>query len=88
MATSIKKRCCNKISDEFKESYASVLVAPDLKKAVDEVESGQLCPCITAWCTTCQAPYLLTTCMDLFPMASAHHAHMLVQHRLRVNKED
>jgi hypothetical protein len=82
-------RCCSKISDEFKASYASVLVAPDLEKAVTEVESGQLCPCITAWCSSCQAPYLLTTSLDLFPTASAHHAHMLVlHHKFRVNKED
>lgn len=82
------KRCCTRISDEFKASYASVLVASDLENAVTEVESGQLCPCITAWCSSCQAPYLLTTCVDLFPTVSAHHAHMLVLHKLRVNKKE
>ena len=80
-------RCCSKIRGEFRPSYASMLVAPDLEGAVQAVEAGPLCPCITAWCSQCQAPYMLTSSIDRFPLASAHHAHMLVLHSLRAKSE-
>ncbi len=70
-------RCCSAIPDEFAPSYASVLVAPDLRQAVRELEGGKLVPCVTAWCSACQAPYLITVSLDAFPSPSAHHAHML-----------
>jgi hypothetical protein len=70
-------RCCNTIPDEFSPSYASILMAKDLESAVGELESGKLIPCITAWCNTCQAPYLLTSSVSWFKSPSAHHAHML-----------
>ncbi len=63
-------RCCNAIPDEFAPSYASILMAKDLKDAVGELESGKLIPCITA-------PYLITLSLPLFKSPSAHHAHML-----------
>lgn len=71
-------RCCNRIADEFAPSYASVVVAPDLQSAVEAVEQGPLQSSITAWCSKCKAPYLLTGSLDMFPCPSAHHAHMLV----------
>ena len=68
---------CSAIPGEFLPSYASVLVAEDLQSAVRELEDGQLIPCITAWCSACQRPYLLTASIGLFASPSAHHAHML-----------
>jgi hypothetical protein len=70
-------RCCTTIPDEFAPSYASIVVTDDLQRAVRELENGKLTPCITAWCSACQAPYLLTASMGLFPSPSAHHAHIL-----------
>lgn len=73
-------RCCSPIKNEFSPSYASVLVAGDgdsLKTAVSELERGHLRPCITSWCSCCQAPYLITSSMGLFKSPSEHHAHML-----------
>lgn len=70
-------RCCVPIPDEFTPSYASVLVAPDLQAAVQEVERGMLLPCITAWCYNCRRPYLLTSSSGAFHSISAHHAHMI-----------
>lgn len=70
-------RCCNAIPNEFAPSYASVLVAKDLQAAVEAVESGKLKPCITAWCSACQAPYLITNSIGAFKSPSAHHAHMI-----------
>ncbi len=77
-------RCCSAIPDEFKPSYASVLVAEDLGKAVKDLESGKLTPCITAWCSACQAPYLITSSIRAFACPSAHHAHMLTLARRRL----
>jgi hypothetical protein len=76
-------RCCSPIADEFKPSYASVLVygadPRRLEEAVDEAETKQrLASCFTAWCPKCYGPYLLTTGMDEFPSPSAHHTHQLV----------
>lgn len=71
-------RCCSAIPDEFVPSYASVVVAKDLQAAVREVESGKLKPCITAWCSNCRAPYLITASINSFASPSAHHAHMVV----------
>lgn len=76
-------RCCTRITDEFKPSYASVLVygqdPSSLEQAVSELETKQrITSCFTAWCPTCQGPYLLTTDLDAFPSASAHHTHQLV----------
>ena len=75
-------RCCTPISDEFKPSYASVLVhGPDpekLRDAVRAAESKQrLTSCFTAWCPDCAGTYLLTTELDAFPAPSAHHTHQL-----------
>jgi hypothetical protein len=70
-------RCCTPVAGEFVPCYASVLVAPDLKKAVEELEQGQLQSSVTAWCPSCQAPYLLTGAMGLFASPSAHHAHVI-----------
>ena len=74
-------RCCMPISGEFTPSYASILVTPNLKDAVEEVEQGPLQSSITALCTTCKTPYLMTGALDLFPSPSAHHAHMIVLSR-------
>lgn len=71
-------RCCNAIPGEFTPSYASVLVAQDLQAAVRELEAEKLRPCITAWCSKCRAPYLITASLKSFASPSAHHAHMLV----------
>ena len=62
--------------DEFKPSYASVVLG-DLEAKVARVEQGPLLPCVTAWCSRCRAPYLLTSALALFPCPSAHHAHMV-----------
>jgi hypothetical protein len=71
------RRCCAPIPNEFAPSYASVLASQDLPKDIKELEAGQLQPCLTAWCPTCQAPYLITAALPLFKSPSAHHAHML-----------
>jgi hypothetical protein len=76
-------RCCTRIKDEFKPSYASVLVhGPDprkLEEAVTEAETKhRLTSCFTAWCPKCYGPYLLTTGIDEFPSPSAHHTHQLL----------
>jgi hypothetical protein len=71
-------RCCDAIPGEFAPSYASVLVASDLQAAVRELEAEKLRPCITAWCSNCRAPYLITASLNSFEYPSAHHAHMLV----------
>ena len=70
-------RCCTVIPDEFFPSYASVLSSRDLRKDIKELEAGPLHPCLTAWCSACKAPYLLTTALHLFKLPSEHHAHML-----------
>ncbi len=70
-------RCCDAIPGEFAPSYASILMAKDLEKAVGELENGKLIPCVTAWCNVCRAPYLITLSVPLFKSPSAHHAHML-----------
>ena len=73
-------RCCNPIISEFAPSYAGVLVAGGVDRmeaAVKELEAGHIRPCITAWCSHCQAPYLITASMGLFKSPSEHHAHML-----------
>ena len=74
-------RCCVPVADEFAPCYASVLVAPDLKGAVSEIENGPLLSSITAWCSVCKAPYLLTGALPLFPTPSAHHAHVIAMSR-------
>jgi hypothetical protein len=71
-------RCCEPIQGEFVPCYASVLVNSDMQAAVRELEGGKLKPCITAWCSACHAPYLITASIKAFPSPSAHHAHMLV----------
>lgn len=83
-ATTNMPRCCHPIADEFKPSYASVLVyGPDapakLEDAVRDAESRQrITSCFTAWCSSCQRPYLLTTDLAGFPCPSAHHTHQLL----------
>lgn len=74
-------RCCNPITGEFSPSYASMLVAPDLKGAVSSIEEAPLQASITAWCSACKGPYFLTGTMGMFPSPSAHHAHMIVLSR-------
>ena len=71
-------RCCDPIQGEFKPCYASIMVSPDLKRAVEEVEQAPLQSSITAWCTVWKAPYLLTGALHMFPTPAAHHAHMIV----------
>jgi hypothetical protein len=75
-------RCCEHIIGEFVPCYASVLVAPDLKKAVETMEQAALQASVTAWCSKCKRPYLLTGAMDMFPSPSAHHAHVITLSRL------
>jgi hypothetical protein len=73
-------RCCDPIENEFAPSYAGVLVAGGvncMEAAVKELESGPLRPCITAWCSNCRAPYLITSSVGSFKSPSEHHAHML-----------
>ena len=74
-------RCCTPVTGEFVHCYASILVAPDLKQAVEELERGPLQSSVTAWCSSCQAPYLLTGAMGLFAFPSAHHAHVITLSR-------
>ena len=76
-------RCCTRIRDEFRPSYASVLVhGPDplaLQNAVHDLERNhRITSCFTAWCSHCQGPYLLTTDIDEFKTPSAHHTHQLL----------
>ena len=76
-------RCCTRIQDEFKPSYASVLVHGQdpaaLEQAVRDIETRQrVTSCFTAWCSRCASPYLLTTDLDAFPAPSAHHTHQLL----------
>lgn len=75
-------RCCQRIQDEFKPSYASVLAhGPDpeaLRTAVARLEDDtRITSCFTAWCPNCSQTYLLTTDLDNFPAPSAHHTHQL-----------
>ena len=77
------RRCCTRIQDEFRPSYASVLVygkdPAALEQAVRDAETKQrLTSCFTAWCPACYEPYLLTTDLENFPSPSAHHTHQLV----------
>ena len=71
------RRCCTPIPNEFHPSYASILASGDLQRDVNAIEAGPLLPCLTAWCSTCQAPYLITAGMGMFNTPSEHHAHML-----------
>lgn len=76
-------RCCHRIEDEFRPSYASVVVYGSdpikLEQAVRDAESQQrITSCFTAWCPTCARTYLLTTDIHAFPSPSAHHTHQLV----------
>ncbi len=76
-------RCCTRIHDEFRPSFASVLVYGSdpikLEEAVRAAESDQrITSCFTAWCSRCHGPYLLTTDLASFPTPSAHHTHQLV----------
>lgn len=75
-------RCCQPIHGEFEPSYASVLVHGGLgeKQRADlrAAEEGAIVSCFTAWCPSCQRPYLLTEDVGMFPSASAHHAHKLI----------
>ena len=79
-------RCCaqRQADDEFAPCYASVVAYGTsdpgaLRGAVAQLEreTPGIVSCFTAWCTRCRAPYLLTTDMGEFPMASAHHTHKL-----------
>jgi hypothetical protein len=74
-------RCCTPIANEFAPCYASVVVAPNIKEAVGALEQAPLQASVTAWCSTCKAPYLLTGALDMFPCPSAHHAHLIVLSR-------
>jgi len=77
-------RCCLAESreEQFRASYASVLVAGDgLEAAVQEMEAAQICPCVTSWCTCCYQVSLLTSDLRSFQSPSAYYAHMLVQWR-------
>ena len=76
-------RCCTPIPNEFTPCYASVLVAPNLRQAVEDVESAPLTSCVTSWCSRCQRTYLLTPAVALFPLPSAHHAHVLAMQTRR-----
>ena len=69
-------RCCTPLPDEFKPSYASVVMG-DLEARVARLEQAPLLPCVTAWCDRCRRPYLLTSALSLVPCPSAHHAHMV-----------
>jgi hypothetical protein len=82
-------RCCTPVPGEFVPCYASVLVDPDLPRAVLLLEQGPLRSSITAWCPLCQKPYLLTGALGMFPTPSALHAHMVVmgQRTLSSNKQ-
>jgi hypothetical protein len=75
-------RCCLRIQDEFKPSYASTLVhGPDpetLRAAVQDLEHQRITSCFTAWCPDCSCTYMLTTELDTFPCPSAHHTHQLL----------
>jgi hypothetical protein len=82
-SSSSMPRCCTRIHDEFRPSYASVLVhGPDplaLQNAVHDLEHNhRITSCFTAWCSHCQAPYLLTTDINEFKTPSAHHTHQLL----------
>jgi hypothetical protein len=75
-------RYCQHIPDEFKASYASVLVhGPDpatlrLREAVHD----RITSCFTTWCPDCSGTYMLTTKkLDSFPCQSAHHMHQLLR---------
>lgn len=72
-------RCCEDpclMEDEFEPCYASVLVAPGgIGRAVADLESKPIAPCITTWCPTCKRCSLITSAVHHFPCVSAHHAH-------------
>lgn len=75
-------RCCERIEDEFRPSYASVLAYgsdPEaLRAAVSNLEDNtRITSCFTAWCSHCSGTYMLTTDLDNFPAPSAHHTHQL-----------
>jgi hypothetical protein len=76
-------RCCAGIADEFKPSYASILVhGPEpstLREAVRTLEeSSPITSCFTGWCSHCASPSLITTDLESFMAPSAHHTHQLL----------
>ena len=75
-------RCCTRIQDEFKPSYASVLLhghdPAALEQAVRDIETKQrVTSCFTAWCSRCRGVYMLTPDLSSVPAPSAHHTHKL-----------
>ena len=81
-------RCCTPIANEFTPCYASVLVASDIRETVSAIEQAPLQASVTAWCSSCNAPYLITGALDMFPCPSAHHAHLIVLSRKIAMSED
>ena len=75
-------RCCSSL--DLAPCYASVLVAGPgqaaLERALERMESGTICPCVTSWCASCRRVSAITATADRFPVPSAHFAHLLVVH--------
>ena len=71
-------RCCDKLTEEehLRKSYASVLYG-DLEGDLKALESGKIVSCFTGLCPLCKQVSLITTGVDSFASASAHHAHVL-----------
>jgi hypothetical protein len=75
-------RCCSRL--DLAPCYASVLVAgageADLEHALERMESGTICPCVTSWCAGCRRVSAIAPAAGRFPVPSAHFAHLLVVH--------
>jgi hypothetical protein len=75
-------RCCS--GHDLSPCYASVLVLGSdqgaLAHALDRIESGTICPCVTAWCPACRRVSTLSAAAHRFPVPSAHFLHLVVLH--------
>jgi hypothetical protein len=75
-------RCCAPL--DLSPCYASVLVAgpgPEaLERALERVEGGLICPCVTSWCPACRRVSAIVASAPRFPAPSAYFAHLLALH--------
>lgn len=71
-------RCCDALTEDehLRESYASVVYG-DVGTDLAALERGKIVSCFTGLCPRCKRVSLITTGVDSFPTASAHHAHIL-----------
>ena len=76
-------RCCDAAASDLSPCYASVLVTGEtpLADALDAMEDGPICPCVTGWCGRCRRVSAFTVALGQFPSPSAYFAHALTLQR-------